>query len=82
MKTESPDQPRNLISLKCHCGEFHVIDLLIPEWNYFYQTVEELGEYTTVHLIHTNKKYSVQRIYIAVHGMKAKELPKLGFKEV
>ena len=44
------------------------------------EVVERFGEYITVE--HGEKKYLVQRHYIALHGIKGKDISKLGFREV
>ncbi len=42
--------------------------------------VERFGEYITVDA--NGRKYLVQRHYIALHGIKGKDISKLGFREV
>lgn len=64
---------------KCHCGrslhyssaeaEAVVCDL-----------VNQLGEFITIRL--GNRAWRVQRHYIALHRIRAVDLPKLGFAEI
>ncbi len=42
--------------------------------------VERFGEYITVE--QDGKKYQVPRHWIALHGIKGKDISKLGFREV
>lgn len=42
----------------------------------------ELGEFITVKNISDGKEYKVQRHYIALHGIKGKDLASLGFEEI
>jgi hypothetical protein len=42
--------------------------------------VAELGEYVTVR--RGDRAWRVPRHYIALHGLKGKDLPNLGFEEV
>ncbi len=44
------------------------------------EVVECFGEYITVE--HDGHKYQVQRHWIALHGIKGKDISKLGFREV
>jgi len=44
------------------------------------QLVDILGEFIPVAF--KSKKYSVQRHYIALHGLKGEDLAKLGFEEI
>lgn len=64
----------------CACGRrLHYSDPLNK------QRVEELirknGEFTEITYLGNGKTYIVQRHYIALHGIKAVDLPSLGFEE-
>lgn len=63
----------------CHCGKpLHYTD---PELRKdMDETVELLGEFIPVHV--SGRTWSVSRHYIALHGVKATDLPTLGFKEI
>lgn len=66
----------------CHCqAGKHTVDIGLEPWVYLAQIISELGALQTVVLAETNKKYLVPRIYIAKHGLKAKEVSDLGFPE-
>src|SRR4051794_6113573 len=65
---------------QCACGEFlHYTDPAIER--YVTQQVEQLGEYTPV-VVPGLGVWMVQRHYIALHGLKAADLPTLGFRQV
>ena len=71
-----------VIYLECPCEEKrHAVDLDIPVWAYIYTTIQKLGETISISLA-GGKTYAVPRIYIAIHGLKGKDLSNLGFKEV
>lgn len=62
----------------CHCGQpLHFTDPMIEA--YFRDMVKALGP--TVKIQALGKTYEVQRYYVALHGLKAAELPDLGFPE-
>lgn len=66
----------------CSCKEgFHKIDISIPIWAYVADTIIKLGEMIKVTNTIEGKTYFVQRIYIAIHGLKEKDLYSLNFKE-
>lgn len=66
---------------KCACGrELHYTDkanqLMVQK------LVDQLGENVKVIYTGNGKTYLVQRHFIALHGLKGADLPKLGFKEI
>lgn len=65
----------------CFCGKpLHYND---PELRKTLdQLTADLGEYINVKNISDGKEYKVQRHYIALHGIKGKDLATLGFEEV
>jgi len=66
---------------KCICSlKEHTVDLNLttPVWKYVVETIETIGETIQI-CIPSGKCYSVPRIYVAFHGLKAKDLPTLGF---
>lgn len=66
---------------KCYCGKpLHYTDERLKE--YMQKLIAEHGEYATVTCLRTDKKYKVQRHYIALHSIKGHELAGLGFEEV
>jgi len=63
----------------CHCGKpLHYRDPL--NLTRMLRLVREVGEFVNVTV--GSRTWRVQRHYIALHGIKAKELPALGFEEV
>ena len=63
----------------CACGKpLHYTDPNLQK--VIEDMVQNLGEYIKVTV--ENKTYLVQRHYIALHGLKAAELPNLGFVEL
>ncbi len=69
---------------KCICSlKEHTIDLNLatPVWRYVVETIETMGETIQIS-IPNGKCYLVQRIYVAFHGVRARDLPILGFPEV
>ena len=63
----------------CHCGkELHYSDPVIEAQ--VHEMVGLLGPFITVEV--GGRSWRVQWHYIALHGLKAKELPDLGFMEV
>jgi hypothetical protein len=70
---------RTGFKMNCHCGRpLHYIDPKIQEMVQRY--VNELGEFMPVTVGH--RTWMVQRHFVALHGLKAKDLPFLGFQEV
>lgn len=66
----------------CPCKDgFHNIATSFPVWAYVVHTIDKFGEFVKVSYAPTGKTYSVPRIYIAIHGLKGKDLSKLGFIE-
>lgn len=64
---------------KCWCGRpFHYKNKEFEKQ--VCEVVERFGEYITVE--QDGKKYQVQRHWIALHGIKGKDISKLGFREV
>lgn len=71
--------------IKCHCGKpLHykdakareIVDRIIKQTGHRFVNISvEVADGET-------KTWSVDRHYIALHGLKAKELPGLGFEEV
>lgn len=71
----------------CPCpAQQHAIDLTVSEWRFLSQMIEQQGEMIPIKVMDNDNKrfreWIVPRIYIAKHGIKAKELPTLGFEEV
>lgn len=65
---------------KCACGlPLHYTDEKTKR--FMEQLVREQGEFIPI-TIAGGKTYFVQRHYIGLHGIKAEELPSLGFPEV
>ena len=63
----------------CHCGRpLHYTDPVIEAM--IGVLVEQLGEYTQVTV--DRRTWLVQRHYIALHGIRAVDLPNLGFDEI
>ncbi len=63
----------------CHCGRpLHYTDPVIERM--VTKLSEETGEYVSVTV--GWRTWLVQRHYIAIHGLKAAELPSLGFVEI
>jgi hypothetical protein len=66
--------------IKCHCGQpLHYSDARFRE--IMDEITAALGQYVTVHGP-DRRRWRVQRHYIALHGIKGKELATLGFEEV
>jgi len=63
----------------CHCGRpLHYTDPKVEQ--VVREFVAELGRYLVVHC--DGRRWLVDRHYIALHGLKAEDLPHLGFQEV
>lgn len=64
---------------KCHCGKsLHYTN---PETQKLIEKIiEEKGEFVVVQV--GQRKFNVQRHYIALHGLRAQQLPDLGFEEI
>lgn len=63
----------------CHCGKpLHYSSKMIQRK--VEGIVEKQGEFVPVKI--GDRTWLVQRHYIALHGLKARELPSLGFEEV
>lgn len=70
-----PSQPQT----KCHCGKpLHYTQLGVER--FMRAVVLEQGEFVKVTV--SGRSWMVQRHYVALHGLKASELPMLGFEEV
>lgn len=66
--------------IKCHCGR----DLHYSDKNVKAQVediIDRFGPYINITIV-DGKTYRVQRHFIALHGIKGKDLANLGFKEV
>lgn len=63
----------------CHCGQpLHYSN---PEMERIMRRmVARLGEYVVVAV--GGRKFRVQRHYVALHGIKAAEMDRLGFEEI
>lgn len=62
----------------CACGKpLHYTDATMREM--VQKLVDQLGE--EIPVIYGHKTYMIPRHFIALHGLKALNLPKLGFKE-
>jgi hypothetical protein len=67
------------MSKKCHCGQdLHYNDPNVE--NEVRQLIEKMGEFIKVTV--GNKTFKISRHYIALHGLKAEHIDKLGFEEV
>lgn len=66
----------------CHCGKNHIFDETKPVYKWVMKQVKKMGETVWVTSAFNNKTYLIPRLYIATHGLKGKEVPSLGFKEV
>lgn len=67
------------MSDRCHCGlELHYTDKELQKQ--VQKIVDEFGPYIEVNV--AGRKFRVQRHYIALHGIKGKDVAKLGFQEV
>ena len=63
----------------CHCGRpLHYTDRVVERM--VRTLIEQTGEYVPVAV--GGRTWLVQRHYIALHGLKAQELPDLGFLEI
>lgn len=66
---------------KCPCQEgTHTIDLTTPVYKTLYHIIKQKGELVNCSVIGTPTTFKVPRIFIAMHGLKAKDLPNLHFK--
>lgn len=64
---------------KCPCPEKkHTIDISKKEWAIVHSIIKEQGERIVVALANGNS-YSVPRIYIARHGLKAQDIKQAKF---
>jgi hypothetical protein len=65
----------------CACGKpLHYTD---PQMQKLVEyQIAQLGENMVVTLAETGRKFRVPRHFIALHGLKGKELPTLGFTEL
>ena len=71
--------PAEAAQRMCHCGRpLHYTDPVIERM--IAALVEQLGEYAPVMV--AGRTWLVQRHYIALHGLRAAELPNLGFDEI
>jgi hypothetical protein len=65
----------------CHCGKpLHYNNPDIKRA--VDKLVEGNGEYITITSAATGRSFRVQRHYIALHGVKERDLPNLGFEEI
>lgn len=66
---------------RCHCGR--PLHYRVPEYRQFVEELIKLaGGDPFVTVCVAGRAWRVQRHYIALHGLKAQEIPHLGFKEV
>lgn len=64
---------------KCHCGRpLHYVDLRTQAA--IEKMIEKHGEF--INVVVKGRTFKVQRHFIALHGLVAKDLPKLGFQEI
>jgi hypothetical protein len=64
----------------CHCGEpLHYTDKELERQ--LTELSAQLGDYARIINKDDRKTYLVQRHYIALHGIKGKDIASLGFKE-
>lgn len=64
---------------KCHCGQpLHYTDSMHEQ--VVRRLIMTLGEHVKV--TRGNRSWLVSRHYIALHGLKAEDLPTLGFEEI
>jgi hypothetical protein len=65
---------------QCHCGKpLHYTNKALEAQ--LIQLSADLGEYMNLTII-GGKTYRVQRHYVALHGIKGKDISTLGFEEV
>ena len=63
----------------CHCGRpLHYTDPVVEQM--VRRLIEQTAEYVPVTV--GGRTWLVQRHYIALHGLRAQELPNLGFDEI
>jgi len=63
----------------CHCGRpLHYTSAMVRA--FVERAIREHGELVTVNAL--GRRWSVPRHYIALHGLRAEELPGLGFSEL
>ena len=63
----------------CHCGKpLHYPSVLVERT--VKKMIQAVGEYVPITV--EGRTWKVQRHYIALHGIKAEELPGLGFQEI
>lgn len=64
----------------CHCGQpLHYSDKNIEAQ--INELCEKLGDFMKVTDVQSGKTFMVQRHYIALHGIKGKDVASLGFQE-
>lgn len=68
-----------LVNNLCHCGKkLHYRNQTTERM--MQKLVDSMGEFVEIQC--GTRRWKVQRHYIALHGIKAEELPKLGFEEI
>jgi hypothetical protein len=66
--------------MKCHCGKpLHYKNSLAE--HFVNEAIKKKGEFVTVRSLESGKYYKIPRHYIALHGLRGKELDSYGFKE-
>jgi hypothetical protein len=82
MRGNEMSEPNHLkMPSLCHCGRpLHYSD---PHLQVRIEAlIRELGEFAKITVMETGRAWLVPRHYIALHGIKARDLPTLGFREV
>lgn len=68
------------MNYKCHCGKTHKIDTKKPGWAAFIKFIDDYPPNIPVTI--GDGTWIVPRMYIAIHGLKGKELSLLGFPKI
>jgi len=64
---------------RCHCGRpLHYSDPIVQRW--VEMIVAVLGSHMEVTI--NGRTWLVQRHYLALHGLRGADLPRLGFEEI
>ena len=67
---------------KCPCKEgIHTVDIENPIYKELHRLIKLQGEIISVTVLNKGS-YLVPRIYIAIHGLKAREIDILGFERI
>lgn len=72
-------EPTQFAEKLCVCGKpLHYFNEKFSEM--MQKIISEMGEFVTVKVLGTNECYLVPRHFIALHGLDAKDLPRLAVK--